>query len=140
LALQHDFKGAQEVKRQVDELQRRETVEAEKMALKSVQQNYEKLLVMQKRELECAEANDIRKLKQMENEMQRERETVQKLNWQVETRINNKRSPFKKSGLPVNSRETIAQIVSRKGRPNSEAQRLDIRLPDIRTVLAGKAK
>jgi hypothetical protein len=59
LALQHNFEESKQVKQYAEDLQKQETLEAQKRAMRSVQRNYEKLLWRQKRELECADANDV---------------------------------------------------------------------------------
>jgi hypothetical protein len=146
LALQHDFDAAKQLKARCDEMQRAETAEAERRAMRSVQQNYEQLLARQKREVECAAANDARKLKQMEAERRREKEAVEKLNRQVETRLRDRRPPLKRSGAPQNSREITSHLVKRQARIKSglgEASvggQLDVKISDIKAVLVGKPK
>jgi hypothetical protein len=48
-----------------------------------VRQNYEQLLLKQRRESECANANDGRKLRSLEFEMTKEKEAVGKFNRQA---------------------------------------------------------
>lgn len=100
LALQHDFEGAKAMKLKAEKLQKQETDEAQKRAIASVKVNYEKLVVKQQRELECAVANGKRKISQMELEMKKDLENKDKLSKQVETRIKEYRQPLKKSRLP----------------------------------------
>jgi hypothetical protein len=146
LALQHDFAAAKKLKAHCEEMQRAETAEAQRRAMRSVQQNYEQLLARQKREVECAAANDARKLKQMEGERTKEVDAVQKLNRQVETRLRDKRPPLKRSAVPQNSRETTAHLVKRQARLKnglgeaSVGGQLDVKIPDIRAVVVGKPK
>jgi hypothetical protein len=144
LALQHNFEEAKTVKQHAEELQKQETNEAQKRAMHSVQQHYEKLLLKQKKELQCLEANDLRKLKQMECEMKKEKEAVQKLNKQVESRMRDKRVPLKRMILRSNSRETTAPFLKRESRTKSCLDRsstaLEVRMPDLRAVLRGRGK
>lgn len=100
LALQHDFEGAKAMKLRAEKLQKQETDEAQQRAIASVKVNYEKLVVKQQRELECAVANGKRKISQMEIEMKKDLENKDKLSKQVETRIKEYRQPLKKSRLP----------------------------------------
>jgi hypothetical protein len=127
-------------------MQRAETAEAQRRAMRSVQQNYEQLLARQKREVECADANDARKLKQMEGDRKREKEAVEKLKRQVETRLRDKRPPLKRSGGTHNSRETTSHLVKRQTRIKtglgdaSVGGQLDVKIPDLKAVLVGKPK
>jgi hypothetical protein len=141
LALQHNFEGAKQVKERAKELQRQETDEAQKRAMRSVQQNYEKLCFRQRREIECAEANDIRKLKQMENEMKREKEAAEKLNKQAELRMKEQRMTLKRPVIPTNSRAASAEMArwTRKTR-SGLAVALEVNLPDLKAVLGGRGK
>jgi hypothetical protein len=144
LALQHDFEDAKTVKHHAEELQRQETNEAQKRAMRSVQQHYEKLLMRQKRESECLEANDVRKLKQMESEMKKEKEAVQKLSKQVESRMREKRAPLKRLTIATNSREATATVVKRPSRTPScvetNSTALEVRMPDLRAMLGERCK
>jgi hypothetical protein len=148
LAFQHEFDAAKDAKARAEELQRRETMDAQSRAMKSVRQNYEQLLQRQKREIECAKANDIRKLKALEIEMKKEKEAVEKLNKQVETRIKDQRPPLKRSGLPplqAAQRDGSSQLLRRAGRPRSGLNeqggaQLDVKITNIKAVLGGKSK
>lgn len=100
LALQHDFEGAKELKQKAAELQKIETAEAQQRAINSVKVNYEKLVMKQRRELDCAIANGQRKIVQLEQEMKRDLETRDKISKQMEVKIKEWRRPLKKSCLP----------------------------------------
>ena len=148
LALQHNFEGAKEVKQRAEELQRQETEEAQKRAMRSIQRNYEKLIVKQKREIECANANTVRKVQQMEVERTKDKEVKEKLNRQVESRLKERRPPLKKSTLPplsANSRETTPYMTRRaRNRGNLQAdapsQALEIKIPNIKAVIGTKGR
>jgi hypothetical protein len=71
LAQQHQFEEAKQVKKEAEDRQKQEAIEAEKRATQSIHQIYAKMVLRQNRELECAEACDTRKLKQMEIDMKR---------------------------------------------------------------------
>lgn len=125
LALQHDFEGAKEMKARAEQLQKQETDEAQKRAISSVKVNYEKLVVKQQRELECAVANGKRKISQMEIEMKKDLENRDKLSKQVEIRMKEYRQPLKKSRLPplnstqIQSALNQIQVQSVNSSPNS---------------------
>jgi hypothetical protein len=144
LALQHDFEGAKDIKARADELQRRETVDAQTRAMNSVRQHYELLLLKQKREIECAKANNLRKIKAMELEMNKAKEAAERLNKQVEIRMKDQRPPLKRSVLPRLQR---AQRDGTSGgrralRPRAALNeqisgQLDIKIGNIKAVLGG---
>lgn len=142
LALAHDFEGAKEMKTRADELQKKETEEAQRRAILSVQQNYEKLIEKQKRELECAKANGERKIKSLENQYIKEKEAREKLEKQVEVRMNEqKRAPQRKgSCLPPLNREIPTRAARtrsafRKAEEAKPTVQLDVKLTNIRSVL-----
>lgn len=142
LALAHDFEGAKEMKARADELQKKETEDAQRRAILSVQQNYEKLIEKQKRELECAKANGERKIKSLENQYIKEKEAREKLEKQVEVRMNEqKRAPQRKgSCLPSLNREIPTRAARtrsafRKAEEAKPTIQLDVKLTNIRSVL-----
>jgi hypothetical protein len=143
LAFQHNFEAAKEVKQKAEALQQKETAEAQKRAMRSVQVHYDHLLLQQKREVECIQANDARKLAQLEGDMQREKEAVCKLNRQVETRLRDRRPPLKRGG-PLPGRVEVVSQLSKRTRPKSGfgegASPLVVKLPDIKTVLGGRPR
>jgi hypothetical protein len=143
LAQQRQFAEAKHVKKQAEELQRQETAEAEKRAIRSIQQHYMRMILRQKKELECAEAHDARKLRQMEAEMKREKEAAQKLNKQMETRIMDRRTERRQPAIAIPAGETRACTAKRVVRVRCDAGRrlrveptkpknveLDLRLED----------
>jgi hypothetical protein len=147
LALQHDFEAAKDVKARAEELQRRETIEAQNRAMKSVRQNYGQLLLKQKREIECTRANNLRKIKAMELEMTRAKEAAEKLNKQVELRIKDQRPPLKRSVLPPPSGSQKDGLSAgrrgtraRSGLNEPTAAQLDVKIGNIKAVLGVKSK
>jgi hypothetical protein len=104
----------------------------------AVRQNYEQLLLKQKREFECAKANDVRKLKALELEMTKEKEAVDRLNKQVETRMKDRKSISKKSVLPP----LKARRNEKPRTPMAEqgTGQLEVRLCNVKAMLADKVK
>jgi hypothetical protein len=143
LAIQHNFEAAKKVKHTAEALQQKETAEAQKRAMRSVQVHYDQLLLQQRREVECTQANSARKLAQLEAEMQREREAVCKLNRQVETRLRDRRPPAKR-GATLPGRADAPSQLAKRDRPKSGfgdgASQLVVKLPDIKPVLGARPR
>jgi hypothetical protein len=81
----------------------------------------------------------------MESEMKREKEAVQKLNKQVESRMKDRRLPAKRSGFAPNSREPSVYLAKRITRTKSGAGdvmsgALDLKIPDVKAVLGARGK
>ncbi|OHT12010.1 hypothetical protein TRFO_18298 [Tritrichomonas foetus] len=148
LALAHDFENAKEVKKKADELQRLETIEAQRNAVSHIKQLYEQMLEKQHLQIECFNDNKNRKIQTLMSRLENEKESYLKLKKQLELRLKEAQSKktnlpqLRKSAPPSNigqpSLLAIRHLVNYK--KATEMSQLEIQLTDVnvKSVLNSK--
>lgn len=141
LALAHKFEEAKEVKIEADQLQKHETVEAKRNAVYCIKKSYATLLEKQNLQLECAKENADRKVRALEEKLEKENSINRLLTRQLELKLKETKSKKPCSLPPLNangakkapSRSTLKQMAVFKS--TQQVSQLNVRLNNIQKIV-----
>lgn len=141
LALAHKFDEAKTIKMEGDVLQRSETLQAKRCAIRYIKSSYQKLLEKQQHQLDCAAENRDRKIRALLGQLERENIANQKLTKQLEQRLKESKSK-KASSLPpltsngvkkAPSKSTLRQLADYKS--TQRISMLNVKLTNIQKIV-----
>lgn len=141
LALAHKFDEAKTIKAEGDALQRSETIQAKRRAIRYIRTSYQKLLEKQQNQLNCAAENKDRKIRALLDQLERENAANQNLTRQLEIRLKETKSK-KGSCLPplissgpkkAPSKSTLRQLADYKS--TQKVSMLNVKLTNIQKIV-----
>ncbi|OHT16947.1 hypothetical protein TRFO_12838 [Tritrichomonas foetus] len=141
LALAHKFEEAKDVKSEADQMQKAETVQAQRRAIEYIRSSYAQLLEKHQQQLECATENGKRKIRALEEQLNRENLANRNLIRQLELRL--KETKTKKGSClpPLNSsgckkppsKSAMKQLA--KYRHTQQITMLEVKLTNIQKIV-----